>query len=239
MDNKSTVDRYIDHINDHILPFVDYDRLQKSYATDMVYAKGILNRLHEAMVQCYGIDRLDMHSGDEGFVLIPGVVHGKESGNVYLALLDLDLSSSGEHFGTEFFCEHGVVSQSRDVDSPAMNAIWERIGSYDYCYTATIPGDIHIDKSRLPDKLKSIMADFHVHREVFAHENTEKRTRINAPPEIEERKAVIKFKPMSDWCMSKDYNGAERFHDGSRPLIGETKFADIIVDGVAGDKHKA
>lgn len=40
------------------------------------------------------------------------------------------------------------------------------------------------------------------------------------------------FNDMSDWCMAKDYNGAERFTDGSRPLIAETKFADIVISGV-------
>jgi len=51
-------------------------------------------------------------------------------------------------------------------------------------------------------------------------------------------KPTINITPMSDWCMSKDYNGAERFHDGSRPLMAETKFADIIIGGIVGEKHK-
>ena len=37
------------------------------------------------------------------------------------------------------------------------------------------------------------------------------------------------FVDMSDWCMAKDYNGAESFMDGSRPLIAETQYADIII----------
>ncbi len=39
------------------------------------------------------------------------------------------------------------------------------------------------------------------------------------------------FKDMGDWSMSKDYNGAERFNDGGRPLIAETELADIIISG--------
>jgi hypothetical protein len=42
------------------------------------------------------------------------------------------------------------------------------------------------------------------------------------------------FKDMDDWSLSKDYNGAERFNDGSRPLIAETELADIIIDGIPG-----
>ena len=221
MSENSTVDRFIKHINKHILPFIDYAKLQKSYDADMVYAKGILNRLHEAMIESYGSERLDELSGEEGFVVIPGIVHGRESKNISLALLDLDLSSSGEHWGTDFLCEHGIVSQGRDIGSPAMGAIWERIGVYDYGYTATIPGDIHIDKTRLPYKLKSGLDDFHNYRETFENE-----------------RSSITFSPMSDWCMSKDYNGAECFHDGSRPLIAETVFADIIISGIPGEAHK-
>jgi len=39
------------------------------------------------------------------------------------------------------------------------------------------------------------------------------------------------LKPMSDWCMAKDYNGAERFADGSRPLMAEINGCDIIISG--------
>ena len=43
------------------------------------------------------------------------------------------------------------------------------------------------------------------------------------------------FKDMSDWCMAKDYNGAERFNDGSCPLMVETEFADIIIGGIPNE----
>jgi hypothetical protein len=42
------------------------------------------------------------------------------------------------------------------------------------------------------------------------------------------------FKDMDNWSLSKDYNGAERFNDGGRPLIAETELADIIIDGIPG-----
>lgn len=47
------------------------------------------------------------------------------------------------------------------------------------------------------------------------------------------------FTDMSDWCMSKDYNGAERFNDGKRPLMAETEFADIIICGIPGKNEVA
>ena len=42
----------------------------------------------------------------------------------------------------------------------------ETYGTCDYGYTATLTDDIHVDKERLPDTLKEILADFGNH--VFA-----------------------------------------------------------------------
>jgi len=44
------------------------------------------------------------------------------------------------------------------------------IGSYDYGYTASISGDIHVDKARLPEDLKEILGDFRNHRAVLRNE---------------------------------------------------------------------
>jgi len=161
--DENKTEQYIKHINSHILPFVDYAELDKSYKTDMAYAKGILNRLHEAMVGVYGSEYLDEQDGDEGFVVIPGVVRGTETGNMALALLDLDLSSSGEHWGTAFLCKFGVVSQNTDRMTAAGKAMGKAIGSYDYWYTASLPGDIHVEEHRLPESLKNVIKDFRNH----------------------------------------------------------------------------
>jgi len=156
---NTPVERYIDHINEKILPHIDYEKLQASYSTNMVYAKEILNRLHAAMVDIYGSARLTAHHGDEGFVVIPGMVRGRKSGEMCVALLELDLSSSGEHWDTTFLCEYGVVGQG-DLDSPIVKAVCKRFVPYDYGYTADIPGDIHVDQARLPAQLKSVLQDF-------------------------------------------------------------------------------
>lgn len=196
MSEKSTVDRYVEHINRHILQSIDYAKLQKSYDTDMVYAKEILNRLHEAMVNAYGHERLDEYAGDEdGFVVIPGIVRGKESGKIGLALLDLDLSSSGEHWGTSFLCEFGVISQTEDKEDHVAKTLSKRFAPYDYCYTATIPGDIHIHEATLPDELKAVLRDFRnnkpsvlegIRETATALKNTEqdKTPQENSEPEL-------------------------------------------------------
>lgn len=164
MSDTNKTEQYVEYINENILPLIDYEKLQASYDTDMAYAKGILHSLHKAMIAVYGGEGLDASDGDEdGFVVVPGVLRGKDSGRLCLALFDLDLSSSGEHWGTAFLCEHGVVSQNEIKDNPAAKATFKAIGPYDYCYTASIPGDIHVNKSRLPEDMKAVLKDFRNH----------------------------------------------------------------------------
>jgi len=180
MSKTNPIDRYIEHLNRHILPFIDYVKLQESYETDMTYAKGVLTHLHEAMASIYGSERLGAHHGDEGFVVIPGVVRGMESGSMCLALLDLDLSSSGEHWGTTFLCEFGVIQQGGDSRGGAAKILAERIGNYDYGYTAEIPGDIHVDEAKFPAELKSALDDFRDYSAEFSADGLGRRKRTPA-----------------------------------------------------------
>ena len=181
MADKSKTDQYVEHINSRILPFIDYYELQASYDTDMAYAKGILNRLHEAVAEVYGGGSLDETDGDEGFVIVPGVVCGRDSGKICIALLDLDLSSSGEHWGTSFLCKYGVIAQDgvervSNNDAVLKSEIREIVSiylPYDYCYTASIPGDIHVNRAKLPEKIKAVLADFRNHRAVLQFEQDE------------------------------------------------------------------
>lgn len=92
---------YVDYLNQKVLPTIDYDRLQASYGTQVKdYAKSVLHLLYKAMVQCYGTDCLT--EGVTDYVMVPGVVQSKEKRNLCIALLELDLTSSGEHYETNF-----------------------------------------------------------------------------------------------------------------------------------------
>jgi hypothetical protein len=184
MDNKNKTNQYVEHINEYILPFINYTALQASYYTrDMAYAKGVLNHLHEAMVKIYGSENLSEEDGDDGFVVIPGIVRGKDTGNICLVLLDIDLSSSGEHWGTAFICEHGVISQNNIGKDPAVRKVLDAIGHYDYCYTAKIY-DIHVSHSRLPNELKNFLSDFRNHNKLFSPGNIklEKQKKVSKTP---------------------------------------------------------
>ena len=179
MDEKNKPAQYAEYINSHILPFINYSKLQESYTTDMEYAKGVLNRLHEAMISVYGSDTLTYDVSYEGFVIIPGVVRGRDNGNLCLALLEIDISSSGEHWGTNFLCKYGVIEQGFDekdanISSELAAEIRKFISAfipYDYCYTATIPRDFHVDNMLMPKPFTDILGDFQNHKVVLQNEN--------------------------------------------------------------------
>lgn len=163
----SKLDQYIDYINTHILPFIDYNELDRSYQTaEKEYAKGILNRLHTAMLEQYGDTRLICGHGDmqEEYAVVPGVVQGKKTGEIAIALLGIDLLSSGEHCETVMLCKYGAVAQG-NIDMPKTIAreIDAKYLPYDYCYTANISGDIHVSKHRQPDGIKEFLKTFQEH----------------------------------------------------------------------------
>lgn len=118
-------------------------------------------------MKAYGGDTLHPdYDGDmvDNSVVIPGVVQGRKTGNICLALLELDLSSSGEHWQTTFLCGHGIIPQDgenlpRDITAPVVYSFVP----YDYCYTAKIPNDIHIRHDKLPDGIKEMLSTFREH----------------------------------------------------------------------------
>jgi hypothetical protein len=97
MKNKRKINLYVDHLNKNVFPSIDFAKLQNSYETDMNYAKETLTKLHQAMISVYGGTTFQEHEDNDGMILVPGVVRGKESGSVCLALLALDINSAGEH----------------------------------------------------------------------------------------------------------------------------------------------
>ncbi|QNK42205.1 hypothetical protein [Caproicibacter fermentans] len=163
-ENKSNLDRYIDFLNAHILPFIDYSELERSYHTpEKAYAKGVLNLLHTAMAEQYGSTQLSCGygNGQEDYAVLPGVIRGKKTGDLAVALLGIDLQSSGEHCETEALCRYGVVTQG---DSRLSKQVADEFSAkfipYDYGYTADVPGDIHVSKNELPDEIKEILDTF-------------------------------------------------------------------------------
>ena len=156
---------YVDYINRNVLNRINYARLQEDYQTEeKAYAKSVLNALHQGVMEVYGTETFGRGTLEEGFILLPGVLQSRENGNVCIALLELDLSSSGEHWGTDYLTKYGCINpREEEMPDAVRQFLKETYGTYDYGYTATLTDDIHVDKEHLPDALKEILADFGNH----------------------------------------------------------------------------
>jgi hypothetical protein len=161
MQNKTRQEQYIEHLNKNVLPYIDFDRLQASYDGDKKYAKDVLSVLHDEVERHYGTAGFDY--GDcqdsEGFVTLPGIARGRNTGKLAVVLVDLDLSSSGEHYGTDFFIDAGVVEQFPE-DKALADRIRRDFIPYDYCYTPLVLNDHHVDFDALPKDLKEMLDTF-------------------------------------------------------------------------------
>lgn len=148
---------YTDAVNG-ILSNVKFPLLSRSCnGHDIGYAKEVLQKLHQAFVDTYGSDCIKSVYGD--FLDVPAVIQGIKTGNIALGLVTLDLSSSGEHWGTAFFTEHGVIDQcDENLSAASRKYLQEYFGSYNYWYTPEIPGDIHVDFENLPGKVQTLLS---------------------------------------------------------------------------------
>ena len=155
---------YANYLNRNILPFIDYERL---HTEDKSYAKLVLNTLHEAAVTEYGSDRL-ICRGELEYAILPGIIRSLTTGRICLALLGIDLQSSGEHCETHLLTKHGVVMQGNIEDQKIREYMRKmyRMG-YVYAYTPTVIGDIHLDKNNLPEEIKDFLSDFQNHTDAL------------------------------------------------------------------------
>ena len=164
MENDSLMNFYVDYINKNVLPKINYDRLQADYETaEKAYAKSVLNALHQGVVAVYGTETFDRDTAG-GYVILPGVVQSKSTGNLCVALLELDLQSSGEHCATDFLICYGCISQfEEEMPDKVRKFLHDTYGSYEYGYTATLTDDIHVDKGRLPQAMREVLENFRGH----------------------------------------------------------------------------
>ena len=169
-------EKYIDTINKNILPFIDYNRLQESYESeDKGYAKMVLYILHETAEQIYG-PGVSCH-GSVDFAVLPGVISSMKTGKVCLALLGVDLDSSGEHCSTDFLTKYGIVSQGRIENAKIQKFISETYGAYNYGFTLPVYGDIHQSPESQPQEIQEILSTF----QKYAAELTDSILQVEHP----------------------------------------------------------
>ena len=92
-----------------------------------------------------------------GMVMMPAVVCGRDSGIRTLALVTLDLESSGEHFGTIFMTPGGLLEQgTSSLSEKQKQALAEYYIPYDYWYTPLVERDHHVDFTQMPEEVADI-----------------------------------------------------------------------------------
>lgn len=163
-DDYEPMNRYVDYINANVLPKIDYERLQADYGTEeKSYAKSVLNALHQGLLKEYGTETFGRDAAGL-YVLLPGVVQSKATGQLCIALLELDLQSSGEHCGTDFLIRYGCINQNEpEMPGKVRQFLKDTYGAYEYGYTATLTDDIHVDKAKLPSAMRELLEDFRQH----------------------------------------------------------------------------
>lgn len=156
MEEKDFQQLYIDKLNSEILSRIDFEKLDRScnFGSNG-YAVEVLKELHETFVGVYGTDDLDC---EHGFTCVPAVLRGRTGGRLAVGLVLLDLESAGEHYGSYFFTQHGVIDDGADDNTPKASAyLKQHFVPYDYWYTVYIQRDHHVDFDNVPGKVADIL----------------------------------------------------------------------------------
>ena len=134
---------------------VDFELLHISCNSDgNSYAAEKLLAMHLAFEEVYGEGYVNE---SYGMVVMPAVIKGIESDVHALALVSLDLQSSGEHWGTTFFSPVGPLMQLSDKLTEAQKCfIKVNYMPYDYWYTPLVERDHHVDFESMPESVVAI-----------------------------------------------------------------------------------
>ena len=145
---------FINKINE-ILEKTDFKLLNMSCNSENTsYAAEKLFAMHQAFETVYGEGYVDEAYG---MVMMPAVVCGRDSGIRTLALVTLDLESSGEHFGTIFMTPGGMMEQgTSSLSEKQKQALAEYYIPYDYWYTPLVERDHHVDFTQMPEEVADI-----------------------------------------------------------------------------------
>lgn len=168
MGNKDLQKVYIDQLN-YMLPTVNLPKLDKSCnSVENDYAKEILKQMHDIFTDVYGKDSLD---SSYGFVELPAVVQGRNTGHIGLGIVTLDLESSGEHWGTFFLTLKGILDQNGEKLKPAESKYLSNIYiPYNYWYTVPLEHDIHVDFDNVPAEIAEMLNACHSNQPVMKME---------------------------------------------------------------------
>ncbi len=140
---------------DEILQEVDFKQLNLSCnIRDVSYAAEKLFQMHKAFEEVYGEGYVNE---GYGLVTMPAVIRGRKTGLQALALVTIDLESSGEHWGTTFFSPRGPLIQGHSqLTQEEKQMIHQYYVPYDYWYTPLVEQDHHVDFTSMPEIVADI-----------------------------------------------------------------------------------
>lgn len=145
---------FINKVNTEVMPQYEWVGMKNAYKTgDMSCPTDLLKLLHEKYLEVYGTSHLERNNH---FVTVPGVVKAA-NGNLYIALIDIDCASSGEHWGTSFFTPEGVLEHGDEREE--IRDIIRKLVPYQYWYTPQFEIDHHIDWDSCPDEVRNMLSE--------------------------------------------------------------------------------
>ena len=146
-------EEFVRSVNENVIRHINWRDLSHEYKKrDLNYATEILKQMHQEYVKTYGISYAVRNMG---FVTFPAVIQGKD-GVIYPGLVDLDLQSSGEHYGSSLITPFGVVNHNDSMTEKEAE-IMKTVIPYNYWYTVFFDGDIHVDNDHVPFEVEQML----------------------------------------------------------------------------------
>jgi len=145
---------FIKKVNEEVIPCIDWDEMNKAYQrNDMEAPIELLRMLHEAFLQVYSRNHIEPN---DGFLTVPGVVQVAD-GRLYPALLDVDATSAGEHYGTTFFTPKGILCDQTE-DAEVKREI-QKLIPYQYWFTVRMEQGHHEGWNFCPNEVIDMLEE--------------------------------------------------------------------------------
>ena len=155
LDSEQLERAFLQAVEREVLPGFHWSGLRLAYQHhDREPVTQLLKKLHNAYQSVYGTDSLD-ESYD--FVTVPAAIRVNASGEIYAGLVQLDLSSSGEHWDTLFITPIGAFWQTDESRNRQQKDYINSLIPYEYYFTPDIPGDIHVNKENMPYDVRDML----------------------------------------------------------------------------------
>lgn len=153
---EAMLEAFIYEINNVVIPRIRWDVLNASYSKHgHAYAKQVLGEMHQAFKRVYGKEPVTKERCGE-LVCLPAITRANNTGELCVGLMQIDLSSSGEHWDTQFFTEQGVLPHPTCIDLQEDGRV-DRLIPYSYWYTPHVQRVIHVNYRNMPAEVADML----------------------------------------------------------------------------------